>query len=452
MSSGLLSRATVAPLLLCVMCLLALASCGAPNNTTTTTVPAIKNRVPVTAGFGPTGPAGGFINGIFTTVTLCQHGTSNCITIDNVLVDTGSIGLRILTSALGSVALTPILEGGNPLLECIQYGDTSYSWGPMELGDVEIAGETASNIAIQLLGGTSFQAPQSCLATPVNLSLPGNPPGNEDTLQSLGAYGILGIGNGVFNMGPWDCGISCANNATLSSYYTCPGGNCTESPAPVADQAVNPVAEFTSSDKNGVVITLPSVGAMGTTTVSGTMTFGIATQSDNALGGATVYAMDSCGDFPTVIFNGFSYYDDLCTSGFGGTGGFLDTGSNALYILDASTLTPFGISDCAQNTSGFNFYCVNGGTTTLQGISLVGNGTTQAFVSLNIGDATTLINTNNAVFSNLAGDSSFNFQNDDFDLGLPFFFGRTVFIGIVGVNGQTSGAFTILAPNGFVAF
>jgi hypothetical protein len=48
-----------------------------------------------------------------------------------------------------------------------------------------------------------------------------------------------------------------------------------EALAPLNDQAVNLVAKFTSSDYNGVMIQLPAVGPMGTTSLSGTMTIHI---------------------------------------------------------------------------------------------------------------------------------------------------------------------------------
>ena len=159
------SRVMAAPFLLGAMCLLVLAGCGGSNNNTATgtTSKAVNNTAALTAGFGPEGRAGGFVNGVFVNITVCQHGTTSCTPVNNVLVDTGSIGLRVLSSALGSVTLSQILQSNSALLECIQYGDTSYSWGPMALADVQIAGEQASNIPVQVLGGTTLAAPSSCL-------------------------------------------------------------------------------------------------------------------------------------------------------------------------------------------------------------------------------------------------------------------------------------------------
>jgi hypothetical protein len=443
-------RVVAAPLLLCMMCLLVLAGCGSGNSSPTTSTK-VSNTAQLEASSGPNGLAGGLVNGIFITLTVCQHGTKTCAPpIDHVLVDTGSIGLRLVPSVLGSVSLSQILVGNSALLECVQYGDTSYSWGPLQLGDVQIAGEQASNIPIQLLGATSAPVPSNCLPTPVNPALPNG--GNEDTLATLGANGILGIAGFTT-----DCGSSC-NTVSFTSgypYYTCPNGTCGAVPVPTGEQSTNVVAAFSSADTNGFMITFPSVAATGATSLTGTINFGIGTQTDNALTNVTVFAMDPCLDFPTVTFpfpNGVSYTDTNCNGTGTGLGGFLDTGSNALYISDATTLASLGISDCPPTSNGSGFYCVTGGgTATLSSIGLAGfNGVGSGTTSLNIMDATKLFTSNNAVFNDLGSDSVVGGSpsTDFFDFGSPFFFGRTVFVGIAGVavvNGLN-------VPNGFVAF
>jgi Protein of unknown function (DUF3443) len=426
---------------------LALAGCGGngSNKATTTT---IDNTATLTASSGLNGLSGGIVNGLYTTVTVCQHGSTTCATINNVQVDTGSIGLRLAQGTLGSVMLTPINVNGSQLEECIQYGDTSYSWGPLEFADVQIAGEKASNIPVQLLGQVSAPAPSNCLTMPVNSNLPGTPPGNEDTVASLGSDGILGIAGHIF-----DCGNACTTVSFTAGYpyYICPNGTCQAVGVPTADQAVNPVSQFTGSDNNGVMITLPTVASSGAMSVSGTMNFGIGTRTNNALGNAKVYALDPCENFPTVTFNGVTYNDTQCTTNSGGMGGFLDTGSNALYISDANTLKSFGIFDCPSGSRGFNFYCVNGGTATLSGVTLIAiGGAGSATVSLNINDASTLFGTNNAVFNDLGSDSvpGGNPSTDFWDLGMPFFLGRTVFVSISGTAMPPG----VNAPNGYVAF
>ena len=92
----------------------------------------------------------------------------------------------------------------------------------MNTATVDIAGETASTIPVQVLGTTSLPAPLSCLSTPV---LPGY--GNDDTVATLGAHGVLGIGNGGAD-GPWDCGAYCESEVEYNPYYICPSGTCEE--------------------------------------------------------------------------------------------------------------------------------------------------------------------------------------------------------------------------------
>lgn len=425
-----------------------LVGCGSGSSSPIGSTAAVNNTAMIEASSGPNGLSGGGVNGLYVTVTVCQQGTQTCMAIPDVLVDTGSIGLRILPSALGSVTLTPILVSGSPLLECIQYGDTSYSWGPMEVADVQISGERALAMPVQLLGDTSAPAPSTCLTNTVNQNLPGNPAGDEDTITSLNANGILGIGNAVF-----DCGSFCATS-TNNQYYTCPNNTCGEVTAGTNQQSINPIAAFSSSDNNGVMITLPTVGASGAVSVAGTMTFGIGTRSNNTLGSAMVFAADQCGDIPTVTFNGALYTDTSCNGTGSAFGGFLDTGSNGLFVSDATTLASQGITDCPSNSAGFGFYCVSaaGGTATLSQVGLNGfGGEGSENVSLSIRDATTLFTSSNSVFSNLGGDSnpgSTGPSEDSFDFGLPFFFGRTVFVGIA----NTAAPSGVSAQFGYFAF
>ena len=434
------SAATLGRLLIVMVGMLVMASCsgGSSSSSSTTTTPASNNSVTLSVGAGPTGT---YINGIFTNVTICQPGsTTNCQTVDNVLVDTGSIGLRILdsaltlpTSSLGAIADS----NGDELQECIQYGDTSYSWGSVWAADVSIAGEKASSVPIHVFGGSTYTTPSQCIATPINPNLPNG--GDENTLATFGANGLLGVGTA-----PYDCGSYCTDSSELTvagyPYYVCPSGAC--STVNTSTQVENPVAFFSSSDNNGVMITLGSVEANGAASVSGTMNFGIGTQTDNGLGSATLYALDDTGSIPTVSYGNFSYtYYNV-----------VDTGSEALDISDAGTLSSLGISDCAQGTAGSGFYCVSGGgTATLSGIGIAGyNSVGSGTVSLSITDATTLLNANpnNWVFNNVGSDGGTTPSTDLFDFGLPFFLGKTVYVGIAGATVPNSAS----APNGFVAF
>ena len=53
-------------------------------------------------------------------------------------------------------------------------------------------------------------------------------------------------------------------------------------------------------------------------------------------------------------------------------------------------------------------------------------------VTFSISNAETLLNSNDAAFDNLGATNDGSSKFDGFDWGLPFFFGRTVYLGIDG--------------------
>jgi hypothetical protein len=227
----------------------------------------------------------------------------------------------------------------------------------------------------------------------------------EDDLSGLGANGILGVGNY-----PQDCGTACTVSGPSNPglYYVCPATGCQITTVSLANQLQNPVVLF-PADNNGVIIQLPAVtGAQ--TSVSGSLIFGIGTQSNNGLGSATVYTIDpGTGNF-TTVFNNTTYQDAA----------FLDSGSNGIYFLDAATT---GLPICTDAT----FWYCPAGTQNFSATNQGANGATASF-NFVVGNADTLTaNPNDAAVNGLAGPNS-----GVFDWGLPFFFGRSVFTAIEG--------------------
>src|SRR5580658_9535007 len=64
------------------------------------------NTVPMVVNNGPPG-AGGSQDVPFISLTLCVPGTTQCQTVDYVSVDTGSTGLRIVSSVLSKSLALP---------------------------------------------------------------------------------------------------------------------------------------------------------------------------------------------------------------------------------------------------------------------------------------------------------------------------------------------------------
>jgi len=149
------------------------------------------------------GPGSDYVDGAFTSVTVCVPGSSTCQTIDGILVDTGSPGLRILSSAL-TISLPQQTNGGNPVAECGVFAD-GYTWGPVQTADVKIAGEVASSTPIQVIGSSNFSSiPNECTSQGSSM----------DTLADLGANGLLGVGQAI-----QDCGSACASSGE-GIYFT----------------------------------------------------------------------------------------------------------------------------------------------------------------------------------------------------------------------------------------
>ncbi|MHB8667588.1 MAG: DUF3443 domain-containing protein [Burkholderiales bacterium] len=357
------------------------------------------NVAPVVIDSGPAG-AGGVINVPFVSVTLCLPGTSTCQTVDHVLVDTGSSGLRIIAGALSSSLVLPAVtdSGGNPVGECTQFV-SGFLWGSVRLADVKIAGETAPSLPLQVAGDTNpifTRIPSGC----------SNTGGNMGAVAALGANGILGVG--LFNQ---DCGARCATQADNGMYYACTASACTGTT--LASQVSNPVTAF-AADNNGVVLVMPAVTNGGATTLTGTLIFGIDTQGNNQVSAsAKIYAADSSGNF-TTSYNGSSAISS-----------FLDSGSNGLFFSDST------IPLCSASGNFNNFYC----PVAPYSVSAVNASTVNgAFgaVSVTIVNPQTLDASIRA--ASIGGSTGSGSRSSYFDWGMPFFFGRTVFVAISGAS------------------
>src|SRR5690349_22621546 len=109
------------------------------------------NMIPIVVNGGPTNNA---FNQPFVSVTVCVPGSSNCQTIDGILLDTGSDGLRIVSSAL-RIPLTQQTNATGSIVECLPFLD-SVTWGPVVTADVRLGGELANNIPVQIIGTDKF--------------------------------------------------------------------------------------------------------------------------------------------------------------------------------------------------------------------------------------------------------------------------------------------------------
>jgi hypothetical protein len=358
----------------------------------------VNNTAPIAIDGGPTvnGASINYPNGAYVTANVCVPNTTTCATIDHVLLDTGSVGFRVLGSALGGLSLTPqTASDGNPMAECY-IAPTGYAWGSVALAQVQVAGEIASSIPIEVIAPSSFPAaPAACTSQTAGGAL--------NTIGALKAKAILGIGVLL-----QDCGSACTA-VPQSTYFSCPLAGCGPLPATIAQQVSNPVAAF-PNDNNGSLIQLPPLVAGGSQTAQGTLIFGIGTQLNNAQTGVTVYGVNSAGMF-TSTYNNTAYP------------GALSSGANANYFL-TSAIT--GIPNC--NTTAY--YCPSSQQTF--SVTNAGTNGTSASASFPVDNGDTLIQSGKFAFSTLGGPGGN--RTAGFVFGIPLFYGRNVFTALSGAS------------------
>lgn len=387
--------------------------------------------IPIYIGDPRTTGSWSYYNEPLISVTLCSpnhQSTNECETISNVLLDSGSTGLRVFSSAVGSnVNLsqerTQTGDRNYSLAECSEFG-TGTDWGPIKRGDIIIGNQTASNTPLQIIDHEFGPMPKGCAAL-----CPDTDP------CTSGFNGILGVG--LFAL---DCGSNCSDSTdpTLNPgiYYACDSTGCYNSfpghcepmgscllEVSTQNQVTNPISAFDEGFNNGLSITMPMVPESGSSQVtSGSLTLGINTSAS-----VSVYPADQNGLIDKKA-------EDLITNLGGTTYGqatesslaFIDSGSNGIYF-------PSDLPICSNNRG---FYCgADPIEFTANILGFLGN--PESAVRFQIANAEALFASGNTAFSNLCGPS-----NGNFDWGLPFFFGRTVYMGIEGktavINNVTS--------------
>lgn len=341
-----------------------------------------------------------------TSVTICEHGTSTCTTVSNLLVDTGSYGLRVFRSALGGLNLTPQMQATKYIGECMYFGSAN-TWGQVMTADVTMGNEpTISNLSIQVIDTAFASIPGPCT----------NPFSPIDTPAHAGFNGILGVGLGVS-----DCGSYCADSRNNNQFYfacagTASGSSCSSTALAQGNQVQNPVYNLPTDglyhDNNGVIIQLPSINPAGVSSVTGNLILGINTRgvsgNNKIVGSPKVFYTDLFGNF-TTNFAGV----DMSNS-------FIDSGSNGFFFPQV-TQTP----SCKNST---DFFCPDS-SVCLAATMKSYSSSTQTDVSFLVANTDSIASGVYAI-NGLSGDSG---DTTVFDWGLPFFYGRTVYTGISGM-------------------
>lgn len=350
--------------------------------------PSVSNVTTIVAGSGYNGRG---INTPYITVTVCVPNTTSCQTLDHILMDTGSVGLKIDASQMNSLDLPAITQTGSglPISVCNLYG-SGYAFATANYADVYIAGEKAGNIPVQIINDSADQSgvPASCSSE-----------GQQVVFSDVGARGIIGI-NPIINV---------ANN--LNFNYVCSNGSCipiTEG-IPVPYLNVNPVGYF-ASDNNGQIISLPAATANSNTNLTGTLTFGLNTESNNLIPGNISSVLGDPNNFIgkfTVTTEGVAY-DSM-----------FDSGTNHWLFYDATipTCPPDNLVYCPPTATQWQSVAS----------SYDGSGTPIA-ISAGILSPTG--------YSSIMPFWGIQSSQGSGLYGLPFYYGKTVYLGFIG--SQTS--------------
>jgi hypothetical protein len=327
------------------------------------------------------------INRALISVTVCVPGTAVCETVNNVMVDTGSVGLRVQRGALKHPEVFAAMAGpdAHAVSECYRFV-SSAAWGIVTRADVRLAGIQASSIPIQIVDESTASygdhvRPDSC------------PKGGKPT-----SNGTLGIAAIHLN----DCKEPCINTISMPKYYECAADGCTPLSKPLAAnyRVVHPIAAL-ASDNNGYVLNVQAVPEEGAVATPGTLTLGIGTRSNNVLDVTNVVDLAPNGKF-TTVWNGQAY-----------PASYFDTGTEEYYIVTP----PTGASKCRSH------WCASpeaDSSATLKGQ------TTEATAKFRVGDSASLLRSGKGVFRNVARIGKP--EQRAFVWGMPFFVGRKVFV------------------------
>ena len=461
---------------LAALCLIALLwSCGGGDSTTTTVsgsgINSLGQSPPVTINPVQTdnnllvtvedGPRGFNLipntNILYATVKVCSPtDTSQCVTIDHVQVDTGSVGLRVLASKVKSLNLPPVevssrpefitslgkVPAANPVVqtyECYPFVIGGL-WGANAKAVVGLGRQMTSPVAVHLIEDETdplkaIQSPADCTNKADGKIL--------SSAGALGSNGILGVGSTNI-----DCGSVCldgsyATNSSFVQYYGClPGaisiGECdTAAKVDVNLQVFNPISAFIDSRfTNGLVLAMPAVNDIGAASASGELIFGVDSiaSGTSGLSNNTVPSSTNKIMLGTDPLNIHSYLN-ITTQLFRGsntqiyTGSYLDTGTNGLFFNDNSGTPIPNCGGAGANVAAW--YCpTNPGKLTLNATLTDGGSTSLNSVDLQfqVGNAEALFSTSNTAFSNAAGTAPGS--STDFAWGMPFFYGKRVYMSI----------------------
>ncbi|MBV8618538.1 MAG: DUF3443 family protein [Curvibacter sp.] len=418
--SKTLARIALIRHLFALALLACLSACGGGGSPSSLVNPLASNQTQILVDGGPASLKINGFNGVpnapYVTLTICAPGSiTNCQTVDHIIMDTGSVGLRIQAQALNAymLAALPVQTDASSrnIGECYQYVE-GYVWGSVRSADLTIGGETSGSMPMQVIGDNLAPVPTACASSGGT---------SDNSIAAFNANGIIGIGTN-----PTDCGTLCSNGTIGSAgypYYACTGTGSSATCVQTAQgastgapnqQLPNPVSTF-AVDNNGTLISMPSVPSGGQANLTGTLTFGIGTRTNNGLGSANIVPASIYTGYIVTLFDGYT----LANS-------YVDSGTSVYTFNDGKV--PY----CTSGTYA-GFYCPPS-PLTLSAINVGQNGLYNN-VSFTVSNPSSM-NLSYSVLPQMAVVASAFGQAipTAFAWGFPFFYGRNVYTAIAGAS------------------
>jgi hypothetical protein len=340
------------------------------------------NVIPVSVTLGLSGSGVFYPNQSFVSLQICETGKPNCASIDKVLLDSGSFGLRVFDTALSGINLQTTSYQGRSLYQCAVFA-SGYTQGRVALADMRLGTLKAADLPIQVIDTRPDATPKACAQSGV--------PAITDPSQ-LGANAVLGIGP-----------LAYESSALRVYYYVMQGDQASVvTGVPNSQLVAQPISRL-DKHNNGLILIYPSADGSGASSLDAQMILGLDTASNNATQGAVFFRVSNSGRL-SVGFNGKTY------------DGMIDSGAN--HNVFPTAYWP--------NCEGTVFFCPE--TPQSISVSLASYGAAPSTTAtFNVLDYRT--------YGSLAvqpGLSGYSADNKEFILGLPFMYGRKTYISIQG--------------------
>lgn len=373
-------------------------SSGSGGNATST-----PNQVPISIGSGLNGDG---INTMYISLTVCANNSgTNCQTVDNIILDTGSFGVKINKSALPESFVLSLprvtTNAGNEVYACNTFG-SGYVFADEHYAVLNLAGTMTSNVILQAIENSpTAEIPDSCTAK-----------GPFDDFANFGANGIIGI-NPAITLG----------NSSLLLYKNINGiyeplTNAEESGLPVLNQ--NPLPSL-ATNNNGFVVSIPPVSQNTNTNVNGTLILGINTENNNKITAQTNLVVASESDL-SVVCNSACFYSKI-TNPESTIPAVFDSGTNG-WVFMSNTLPQCDYGYCPESPTIW--------TSSVYSYDFAANESYTISATIS---ADEVVNGQSLSFAVMPGWGYYNYNNQTL-YGSPFFLGKNVYVVFPGTQNR----------------